>query len=175
MDRTLDPTWQGHETAGAFLAQVLTTFADADDPFDDARAARAMAETARRLGAEEESGEAWFGEARAELLAAAFERLAEAVDGAAGAQGPSLLMALQRGEGLAGRTWYRNALWAPGLETGYASETFPTLRTAAREGDDALYSALEQLVVEVDQLTAIWRAQSGSGYGSSEAGDDRRP
>ena len=45
--------------------------------------------------------------------------------------------------GLPGRAWFRNRLWAPGLEDGYGSETFPTLRTAAKEGEAALAAEIE--------------------------------
>jgi hypothetical protein len=51
--------------------------------------------------------------------------------------------ALELADGLPGRPWFKNALWAPGLEDGYGSETFPTLRAAARAGSEALEAELE--------------------------------
>ena len=48
--------------------------------------------------------------------------------------------------GLPGRPWYRNRLWTAGLETGYASETFPTLRAAAAENEEALERELASLI-----------------------------
>ena len=74
---------------------------------------------------------------------------------------PPLPRALLRPAGLEGRPWYRNPLWAPGLETGYGAETFPRLRAAAAAGDGAaLEAAHAELVGGVEALAARWQARA---------------
>lgn len=145
MDRFLDPGWRGHETAGHLVAELLALLADEGPAaFDPAEAAAVMAGLAR--------GEAdWLGEERAERLAAAFERIAAAGPFPA-AEGARFYQALEDPRGLEGRPWFRNRLWAPGLETGYASETLPGLRSAAARGEAELDRALEDLVRAVAAL-----------------------
>jgi N-acetylated-alpha-linked acidic dipeptidase len=71
---------------------------------------------------------------------------------------PAFYRGLRRADGLPGRAWFRNALWAPDPATGYASLTFPTLRAA--EGDEAaLDLALGELVDTADRLRATWEAR----------------
>jgi N-acetylated-alpha-linked acidic dipeptidase len=62
--------------------------------------------------------------------------------------------ALALPEGLPGRPWYKNRLWTPGLEDGYGSETFPTLRSAAKESDAALEREAESLIRAIEHLRA---------------------
>jgi len=81
---------------------------------------------------------------------------------AGGDGGPPFHQALQRAEGLPERPWYRNVLWAPGLETGYASETLPTLRRAAASGPEALAAEVRALVRAAEQLAESW-APGGAG------------
>ena len=50
----------------------------------------------------------------------------------------------------------KNPLWAPGLETGYGSETFPALRAAAAQGDSELDAELAALIETVRELRAAW-------------------
>jgi hypothetical protein len=59
---------------------------------------------------------------------------------------------LEASDGLSGRNWFRNRLWAPGLEDGYGSETFPTLRSAATIGKDALEAETKSMVESIDSL-----------------------
>ena len=146
MDRFLDPTWEGHETAGRLVSELLFEFAERGrSSFDHREAAEAMAAMVRTAGAEP-----WLGTARAERLALAFDRLARAADGAS-SEAP-FLQALEVARGLDGRPWYRNRLWAPGFETGYAAETLPSLRAAALEGDAALERELQAAVDSVEHL-----------------------
>ena len=126
MDRFLDPTWAGHEKAGELFAGLLTEFTDQGrDSFD---AALAATELARALGAAD-------GDASAiAQVQAALEQLAQAAtDGDLGESAPRLYQALAMPSGLPGRPWYRNALWAPGHETGYAAVLLPTLTTTGVE------------------------------------------
>ncbi len=159
MDRFLDPEWKGHEMAAAFVAELLATAADLEQRlFDDAEAAREMADHARRAGAEEPE---WLGAERAERLAGSFEQLALAVDralerGADRPAGAGFYQRLERPDGLPERAWFKNRLWAPGLDTGYRSETFPSLRTAADRGAEALDRELDDLIGAVDELRADW-------------------
>jgi N-acetylated-alpha-linked acidic dipeptidase len=57
-------------------------------------------------------------------------------------------------DGLPGREWYRNPLWTPGLEDGYGSETFPTLRSASKESATALERATQSLIQSVARVRA---------------------
>jgi N-acetylated-alpha-linked acidic dipeptidase len=128
VERFLDPGFVAHEKAGEATAALLARLAERGRAcFDAAEAAREMARHARLAGLERDaSGTAWLGVERAERLALAFEELAKAPpDG-------SFYARLCSADGLPGRAWFRNVLWAPGLETGYSSETWPLLRAAAR-------------------------------------------
>ncbi|HTF90446.1 MAG TPA: M28 family peptidase [Planctomycetota bacterium] len=159
VDRYLDPGFVGHELAGRFVAELLATYADREDGgFDNAEAARAMAELVRAAGREGAEGKSWLGAERAEPLAAAFDELVKAVEANATAGGPRIYSALAEEKGLAGRPWYRNQLWAPGLETGYSSETFPNLRAASQRGAGFLELEMKRLLARVAAATAAWKA-----------------
>lgn len=158
VDRFLDPDWSGHELAGRAVAEILAELAGAPrEAFDEAEAARALADVARQAAAEDPP---WLGVARGERLAGAFEALAEAVDAAGRGEAPEpgFYAALSAPEGLEGRPWFVQRLWAPGLETGYRSETFPGLRTAAGRGEDALERELASLMASVEARAAAWEA-----------------
>lgn len=149
MDRFVDPDWVAHETAGHVFAELLAELAEGGfDSFDDATAARELGRHAR------EAGEA-LGEELALELAGAFEELASAIDGAAEGRAPArLLQALEHTPGLDGRPWFKNQLWAPGLETGYGSETFPRIRLAS-DGEERRL-ATDQLLEQIAELTRAW-------------------
>lgn len=146
VDRFRDPTWQAHETAGRLVAELLALAAErAAAAFDERAAARRYAALAREQTP-------WLGAERAGRLAAAFERLAAAAAGAPALGEGRLLRRLAAPEGLPGRPWFRNRLWAPGVESGYGAETFPTLRQAAGQGEEALEAELADLVGAIDAL-----------------------
>lgn len=153
MDRYLDPSWQGHETAALAVAEILAEIADGGRAsFDDAEAARGMAAMARATGEQQD----WLAAADAEQLARAFEHLERQIE-----EGPApapFYRSLELSQGLPGRPWYRNRLWAPGLETGYAAEMLPGLRLAANEGDEAFERELADLVDSVERLAQAWGA-----------------
>lgn len=142
VERFLDPDFAAHEKCAEATAALLARLAEQGRAaYDGAEACRELARHARLAGLEKDAqGDGWLGEARAERLAAAFEALADAPPERAL---PSVLL---REQGLPGRAWFRNPLWAPGLETGYSSETFPTLRRAARVDSAALERELDALV-----------------------------
>jgi N-acetylated-alpha-linked acidic dipeptidase len=120
MDRFLDPTWAGHEKAGELFAGLLAEFTDQGRASFDA--GRAATELARALGAAKGNPDA-IGK-----IQAALKMLAQAAkDGDLGEDAPRLYQALAMPGGLPGRPWYRNVLWAPGHETGYAAVLLPTL------------------------------------------------
>ncbi|MCE9594688.1 MAG: M28 family peptidase [Planctomycetes bacterium] len=147
VDRFLDPGWKGHELAGTFLAELLR--AAADEPariFDPSEAARALAGAARG-----QKQVAWLGPERAERLAVAFDGLA-ARPQADAARHFYARFAFE--PGLPGRTWFKNRLWAPGLETGYSSELFPSLTEAARRGANDLDRELDDLIGVARGLTS---------------------
>ena len=169
VERYLDPGFVGHELAGRLLAELAVELASRPHAgFDVAEAALAFAGHARALGAE------LLDAPRAEELAADFERVAEAARGAAwdGASRPTwFFRSLQSPYGLAGREWFTNPLWAPGLETGYASETFVALRAAARADgaaglDEELRLLREALAGSVSQLAGPFRSDDGARFGN---------
>jgi N-acetylated-alpha-linked acidic dipeptidase len=143
VERYFDPGFAAHEKCAEATAALLARLAEQGRAaFDAAEACRELARHARLAGLEkQEDGASWLGEPRAEKLAAAFEALA-----AAPTAGLVLPAALLRSSGISGRAWFRNPLWAPGLETGYSSESFPTLRRAARDGEPALERELSALL-----------------------------
>lgn len=141
VDRFLDPTWQGHELAGKLFAALLTEFASAGRKgFSEADAAKHMAELSR-------GSVSWLGAQRSQQLGDAFGALASATT----ARRAPFYERLEAPAGLPGRKWYRNRLWAPGLETGYASKTFPSLRFAALISEEALDFELRSLVQAIGQ------------------------
>ena len=137
VDRFIDPTWQGHELAGRLVAELLVAFDE------EGRAGFDEHEAAERLAAEAEACASWLGAERARTLADAFRTLAASE---LPADRAPFYQRLAAPTGLSGRPWFRNRLWAPGLETGYASETFPSLRFAALISDQALDYELRSLV-----------------------------
>lgn len=146
VDRFLDPDWRGHETAGRLVAELMTRLGEEGfASFDEAQAARRLAQVVR----EEES---WLGPDAARELAGAFENLAAAARVRAGEA--RFYMHLEARDGLPGRRWFKNRLWAPGLETGYASETLPTLRAALKTSEAAFEAELASLLGSLQDLTA---------------------
>ena len=145
VDRWLDPTWEGHALAGRANAALLARLADTPGAgFDAAEACTALADHARALADDLDA-------ATAERLVAALEGLAGRVRAARTGEAPAadengLYRALERPAGLEGRPWYRNRLWTAGLETGYSSETFPSLRAAAARSADHLERELGSLI-----------------------------
>ncbi len=152
VERFIDPGFRGHELAGTFLADLLSEIAERGTQcFDASEAAQSFAALARAAGTEAKDGTSWLGQERAARLAGAFDELAAAL-GTPAARGRNLYPALAAPEGVPQRAWYKNRLWAPALENGYASETFPTLRAAARVDAAALDRELEALIAAVHTL-----------------------
>ena len=146
MDRNIDPTWEGHELAGELIAGLLLEFAErGHESFDEAQAARRMAQVTR-------SSASWLGEEHSARLAMAFEEVAAS---ASKVVRDPFYQRLQAPAGLPGRTWYRNRLWAPGLETGYASEIFPSLRLAQGIGPEAMAFEVDSLILALKRESIL--------------------
>ncbi len=100
-------------------------------------------------------------EAQAVILDAATEALAKR-DGVPPAQLAKVNDALTRVErafllpkGLPGRPWFKHAIYAPGLTTGYAAWPLPGVRQAVNDGDAAMLAAQAAALVErIDAATA---------------------
>ena len=98
---------------------------------------------------------------QAKAVDAATEALAQR-DGVPPAQGREVNDALTRVErqfllanGLPGRPWFKHAIYAPGLTTGYASWPLPGVRQGVNDSDGELIGAQAALVVErIDAATA---------------------
>lgn len=120
MDRYLDPTWQGHEAAGRLFAQLLEEFAARGRAsFDPGEATAELGRIVAALDAKHPEVDLGpLMEALDKLVA----KIEEHPDEAA-----RLYAHLALKEGLPGRPWYTNALWAPGQETGYAAVLLPTI------------------------------------------------
>jgi len=144
VEKYIDPGFVGHELAGRLFAELLAEIADKPAFFDDVEAAKALAQRARDVAGDTALAES------AGKIAQAFDDAAQKLDG----HPPSapFYRQLEAPAGLAGRTWFRNRLWAPGLEDGYGSETFPTLRVGAAAGKDALDAETAALLESIDRL-----------------------
>jgi hypothetical protein len=70
-------------------------------------------------------------------------------------------------QGLQGRPWYRNPYWAPGIESGYAAETLPDLRRAARGEKGELDSGVQTLVDALEAYRSTVSGAAGAGMGET--------
>ncbi|MBK7875913.1 MAG: M28 family peptidase [Planctomycetes bacterium] len=160
VERYIDPGFVAHELLGQLFAELLGDLGDAGPlVLDPVEAARALADVATRERDAAKDDAALAGALHgasnalrqlAEALAAPLPRRADLVDLGDGPRWKAtpefrFYRALERADGLPGRAWFKNVLWAPGLEDGYGSESFPTLRAAAKEGAAALQAELERL------------------------------
>lgn len=145
VDRFLDPGFVGHERAGLFVAELLTILSDeGTGAFDEELFCERLASMTRDA--------VWLGGGNALSLAEAFESLAKSLRETDSGRGGRLLAELALEDGLPGRSWFKNPLWAPGLETGYAPEFLPLLALAAERGSDALVEATR---AQIAALAAI--------------------
>lgn len=158
VDRYIDPGFKGHELAGRTLEELLVHFSTTGYAgFSDEEAARTFEGVARNAGEQiDREDYRWLGVERGERLAQAFAELADAY-----AQAPANVRAdhpfyrsLAHETGIPGRPWFKNPLWAPGLETGYSSETFPVLRAAERESQERLDQECDALIEQLAKLRA---------------------
>jgi N-acetylated-alpha-linked acidic dipeptidase len=186
VERYLDPGFVGHEMCGQLIAELLLEL-DAQGPrksFDSHEAMAALAALARKTGTLKDPGEStpWLGGVRAERIARALEQMGNSVtldpsrpsemgDPTSNTLVPHGMPELRCYEelaldgGIAGRSWFRNPIWTPGLEDGYGSEYFPELRAAAKRGSQPLDHAVDQLVEKIGK--AVIRIPSGKAADAS--------
>ena len=73
--------------------------------------------------------------------------------------------------GLPGRPWFKHAIYAPGLTTGYASWPLPGLHQAIQEDDPAMLAT--QTVALAARLDAARDALRAAREAASDRGEDR--
>ncbi len=79
--------------------------------------------------------------------------------------------ALLLGEGLPGRPWFRHAIYAPGLTTGYAAWPLPAVRQALEEDKPELLApAVAKTADRIRQAAAALKAAADRARSASEAG-----
>ncbi len=160
MDRYGDPGYLSHAAAARMAAIAVTRLANADVlPFNYAEFGRALGalSAARRVQAEQ-AGMAVPGWATLDSAVARLVRVGTVLDSAlmvagesGGRPGPdaaavaaandllrSAEQAYIRPEGIPGRPFYLNVLFAPGRDDGYGAVGLPGLESAIADGDAAL-------------------------------------
>jgi len=116
-----------------------------------------------------------------ETEAAALDRATRALAGRDGVPAPRLatvndaLMRVERAfllpDGLPGRPWFKHAIYAPGLTTGYASWPLPGLYQAIQDNDPAMLST--QTAALATRLDAARDALRAAKEAASDDGEDR--
>ncbi|WP_250846768.1 M28 family metallopeptidase [Aquisphaera insulae] len=98
---------------------------------------------------------------KAEALDHALDGISAGAGGASDAHGPlnDSLLRFERSlllpEGLAGRTWFKHAVYAPGVTTGYGCWPLPAVRQVFEENRwDALRDPVEQTAKAIDRAAA---------------------
>ena len=75
------------------------------------------------------------------------------------------------GDGLPGRPWFKHAIYAPGLTTGYASWPLPAVRQALEEDKpELLATAVAKTADRIRQAAAALKAAADRARSASEAG-----
>jgi N-acetylated-alpha-linked acidic dipeptidase len=147
VDRYLDPGFVGHERVGAFVAELLAILStEGKAAFDGELFCERLASMTRDA--------VWLGGSNALPLAEAFDSLAAALRETNAGRDGRLLAQLALQDGLPGRQWFKNPLWAPGLATGYAPEFLPLLASAAQDGAEALTAATRAQITALEELEA---------------------
>lgn len=161
-----DPNFLAHSAVAGFSATLLARLANSHIlPFDHAGFADQLEEVVRNLGVDSE-------EDVSELSAAvsAFKRASTHLNsliemsvieypdrdwGAVNSLMRKVERAFIREEGLVGRPWYRNLLFAADADNGYSNMPFPSINEALRAGDTELVRAeIARMAINVD--AAIW-------------------
>lgn len=155
MSRFGDPGFKRHAAAASIGAALLLRLANAEIlPYDYAEFARTMrgylpgVDAALKAKGWETQTAALRGavdameQAARDFATARDAALAQGVDAARREAANQALLrverALTRPEGLRGRTWFRNLIYASDPDNGYADMIFPGVSNAARQGDRAL-------------------------------------
>jgi len=153
VERHLDPGYVGHELAARMMSELLSEFAmRGEESFAADEAARDLGERTQAAAQELASDQTKSNlhnalSALSDAWLAAAERLQKQ---ASPVSGRAFYAALE--SPLEGRPWFRNTIWAPGLELGYGSELYPTVRAAARVSSEALEAETARLVERIGLL-----------------------
>ena len=104
-------------------------------------------------------------------LDAALAELVERADGEAAASVNAALIQIEKAflseDGLPGRPWFKNLVWAPGLTTGYAAWPFPELAEAVENDDSELFAhGAERLTGVLAEATLRLEAATALAGGS---------
>ena len=77
--------------------------------------------------------------------------------------------------GLAGRPWFKHAVYAPGVTTGYGAWPLPAIRQALEENKpEQLRSPIDQTVAALDRATAALDKVMEEVKGASTASNPAR-
>jgi N-acetylated-alpha-linked acidic dipeptidase len=167
MRRFGDPTYQAHVAAGEIAALFMTRMANADAaPFDFhalavrlARLVTALPRTRGVVGAAPDTSALSVAVRKLDWAAGKWAAARDAALGstvnkramtAANEKLRQVERALTRPEGLSGRRWLRNLIFASDRDNGYADVPFPSIIEAWRAGDTDL--TREETVDLVDRL-----------------------
>ena len=188
MEKHGDPEFLNHATAARLYTAIVMRAASAEvvpfrfvpygealrDHVDDLRLIRARKQ--RQAGKAVRPGDEFEGVADLIEAVKAFQEKAEALDrdaeAAARREGADpkrfaslndAMTAVERAflleEGLPGRPWFKHAVYAPGLTTGYASWPLPMVRQAIEEDDTAgLAPAVSKTVARIRKATEALEA-----------------
>ncbi|HEX6939862.1 MAG TPA: M20/M25/M40 family metallo-hydrolase [Longimicrobiales bacterium] len=179
LSKYADPGFRYHEATAELTVVAALRLANAQVlPYDYGEFARELRGVVARLAIE--AGERRLGDAGLAALDAALARMAEAADAFAIARDAALadrtkaaaprgetafdaanrhLMRVERSltrpEGLVGRPWYRNLIFAADARNGYATIALPSIAEAIRAGDrDLVRREAGDLAQRVDAATA---------------------
>ncbi len=178
MDRYGDPGYLSHAAAARMAAIAVTRLSNADLlPFDYAEFGRALGQVAAKRRAQATASgmsiPGWDGldSAVSRLVDAGtgLDSLLTAVGAGSGRRAPSAAalaaandslrvaeQAFVRPEGIPGRPFYRNILFAPGRDDGYGAVGLPGLEGAIADGDEALAaSEVADLAARTGRAAAI--------------------
>ena len=154
VDRFLDPGWVGHELCATTLSELLVELATTPNAgFDSTEAGEYFAALLKSLGTEP-----WLSGASSSVAAIArhLKGVGRSEPGVTteNLAAARFYLALSCAGGVDTRRWFRNRMWAPALDNGYGSESFPTLRAAARHGQTALEYDVGQLEEAIRRLAS---------------------
>lgn len=182
MTRFSDPGGLSHAAAGALVSVTTARLANADVvPFnyeDYGRHLAGVVEPVRIQAEDSDWDVAPFAEliGAADMLAESGKRFNQARDTAlvAGTVGPSILAEVNaalrtverhmvRPEGLVGRPWMRNLIFASDRDNGYATIPLPSVSEAIRGSDEAMMRReIEDLTARIrEAAAAVDRAREG--------------
>ena len=156
VERHLDPGYVGHDLAARMMSELLSEFAmRGEESFAADEAARDLGERTQAAALELATDQAKSNlhnalSALSDAWLAAAERLQKQAQSGRTLSGRAFYGTLAAP--IEGRPWFRNTIWAPGLELGYGSELYPTVRAAARVSSEALEAETARLVERIGLL-----------------------